>query len=123
MVLPCHSWAPVEGTRDICSCCEMGNCESPALSRRLNPLDRWPSRRFRRHTTDGKVPAGDTLGGRGMRLPHRSFLPQGKRLKPTWSSAPCSSRGMRAPWESSRMEVKVSAPPAAALWHGRGDKC
>ncbi|KFP27558.1 Zona pellucida sperm-binding protein 3, partial [Colius striatus] len=23
-------WSPVEGTRDICSCCEMGNCESPA---------------------------------------------------------------------------------------------
>uniref|UniRef100_A0A8B9NUN4 Zona pellucida sperm-binding protein 3 n=1 Tax=Apteryx owenii TaxID=8824 RepID=A0A8B9NUN4_APTOW len=41
-------WAPVEGTRDICSCCETGNCEPPALSRRLNHLDRWPSRRFRR---------------------------------------------------------------------------
>ncbi|KFP89147.1 Zona pellucida sperm-binding protein 3, partial [Acanthisitta chloris] len=24
-----NTWAPVEGTRDICSCCEMGNCGSP----------------------------------------------------------------------------------------------
>nr|XP_005513093.2 zona pellucida sperm-binding protein 3 [Columba livia] len=42
-----NTWAPVEGTRDICSCCETGNCESPALSRRLNPMERWPSRGFR----------------------------------------------------------------------------
>ncbi|NXX40324.1 ZP3 protein, partial [Tricholaema leucomelas] len=44
-----NTWAPVEGTRDICSCCEMGNCESSAFSRTLNHLEQWPSRRFRRH--------------------------------------------------------------------------
>ncbi|NXF10070.1 ZP3 protein, partial [Smithornis capensis] len=46
-----NTWAPVEGTRDICSCCEMGNCGSSALSRSLNALERWPGRRFRRHDT------------------------------------------------------------------------
>ncbi|NXI31379.1 ZP3 protein, partial [Sterrhoptilus dennistouni] len=25
-----NTWAPVEGTRDICSCCELGNCGSAA---------------------------------------------------------------------------------------------
>ncbi|KFO82071.1 Zona pellucida sperm-binding protein 3, partial [Cuculus canorus] len=25
-----NTWAPVEGTRDICSCCETGSCEAPA---------------------------------------------------------------------------------------------
>ncbi|NXX98181.1 ZP3 protein, partial [Centropus bengalensis] len=53
-----NTWAPVEGTRDICSCCETGNCESPMLSRRLNPLERWPGRRFRRHDASGEVPRG-----------------------------------------------------------------
>ncbi|NXJ32887.1 ZP3 protein, partial [Ciconia maguari] len=57
------SWAPVEGTRDICSCCETGNCESPALSRRLNPLDRWPGRRFRRHDANGKEAEADVVIG------------------------------------------------------------
>ncbi|NWX44967.1 ZP3 protein, partial [Steatornis caripensis] len=53
-----NTWAPVEGTRDICSCCETGNCEPPALSRRLNPLEQWPGRRFRRHDAKGKVLEG-----------------------------------------------------------------
>lgn len=48
----------MEGTRDICSCCETGNCESPAQSRRLSPLERWPGRRFRRHDAKGEVPVG-----------------------------------------------------------------
>ncbi|NXN94552.1 ZP3 protein, partial [Rhinopomastus cyanomelas] len=56
-------WTPVEGSRDICSCCETGNCESPALSRRLNPLERWPSRRFRRHDADGKEAEADVVIG------------------------------------------------------------
>lgn len=78
MLPPCYSWAPVEGTRDICSCCEMGNCESSAFSRRLNPLDRWPSRRFRRHDANGKVPMGTqgTLWGGGKSLLHHFFLPR-----------------------------------------------
>ncbi|NWX87411.1 ZP3 protein, partial [Nothoprocta pentlandii] len=54
-------WVPVEGSRDICSCCETGGCETAALSRRLNHLDRWPSRRFRRD-----APAA---GGRSPRDP------------------------------------------------------
>ncbi|NXF35990.1 ZP3 protein, partial [Nyctibius bracteatus] len=58
-----NTWAPVEGTRDICSCCETGNCESPALSRRLNPLERWPSRRFRRHDANGKEAEADVVIG------------------------------------------------------------
>ncbi|KAF1494089.1 Zona pellucida sperm-binding protein 3, partial [Pygoscelis antarcticus] len=58
-----NTWAPVEGTRDICSCCEMGNCESPALSRGLNPLERWPGRRFRRHDAKGKEAEADVVIG------------------------------------------------------------
>ncbi|XP_067390811.1 zona pellucida sperm-binding protein 3-like [Emydura macquarii macquarii] len=41
-------WSPVEGTRDICRCCETGNCGLSGLSRRVNPLDRWPRRQFQR---------------------------------------------------------------------------
>ncbi|XP_030354325.1 zona pellucida sperm-binding protein 3-like [Strigops habroptila] len=58
-----NTWAPVEGTRDICSCCETGNCESPALSRRLNPLERWPGRRFRRQDAEGKEAEADVVLG------------------------------------------------------------
>ncbi|NXH11366.1 ZP3 protein, partial [Bucco capensis] len=58
-----NTWTPVEGTRDICSCCETGNCESPAFSRRLNPLERWPSRRFRRHDANGKEAEADVVIG------------------------------------------------------------
>ncbi|CAM5144604.1 unnamed protein product [Eretmochelys imbricata] len=41
-------WSPVEGTRDICRCCETGNCGPAGQSRRVNPLDRWSGRRFQR---------------------------------------------------------------------------
>uniref|UniRef100_A0A8C6JQZ2 Zona pellucida sperm-binding protein 3 n=1 Tax=Melopsittacus undulatus TaxID=13146 RepID=A0A8C6JQZ2_MELUD len=42
-------WAPVEGTGDICSCCETGNCPLyGGYSRRPNPAARWPGRRLRR---------------------------------------------------------------------------
>ncbi|KAM9124576.1 zona pellucida sperm-binding protein 3-like [Pangshura tecta] len=41
-------WSPVEGTRDICRCCETGNCGLAGQSRRVRPLDRWPGRRFQR---------------------------------------------------------------------------
>uniref|UniRef100_A0A8C3SQ09 Zona pellucida sperm-binding protein 3 n=1 Tax=Chelydra serpentina TaxID=8475 RepID=A0A8C3SQ09_CHESE len=42
-------WSPVEGTRQICSCCETGNCGLVGgQSRRVNPLDRWSGRRFQR---------------------------------------------------------------------------
>ncbi|NXA53195.1 ZP3 protein, partial [Nothocercus julius] len=58
-------WMPVEGSRDICSCCETGNCEPAALSRRLNHLDRWPSRRFRRDApaASGKGVEADVVIG------------------------------------------------------------
>ncbi|CAM4525931.1 unnamed protein product [Lepidochelys kempii] len=42
-------WSPVEGTRQICSCCETGKCGLVGgQSRRVNPLDRWSGRRFQR---------------------------------------------------------------------------
>ncbi|XP_065544305.1 zona pellucida sperm-binding protein 3-like [Lathamus discolor] len=42
-------WAPVEGTGDICSCCETGNCPLyGGYSRRPNPAARWAGRRSRR---------------------------------------------------------------------------
>ncbi|XP_030434503.1 zona pellucida sperm-binding protein 3-like [Gopherus evgoodei] len=44
-------WSPVEGTRDICRCCETGNCGLAGQSRRVRPLDRWPRRRFQRDVT------------------------------------------------------------------------
>ncbi|XP_019388695.1 PREDICTED: zona pellucida sperm-binding protein 3-like, partial [Crocodylus porosus] len=40
-------WSPVEGTRDICSCCKTGNCGLLGWSRRVHP-PRWPVRHFRR---------------------------------------------------------------------------
>uniref|UniRef100_A0A8C8RKI2 Zona pellucida sperm-binding protein 3 n=1 Tax=Pelusios castaneus TaxID=367368 RepID=A0A8C8RKI2_9SAUR len=50
-------WSPVEGTRDICSCCETGNCGLVGQSRRLSTLDRRPGRRFGREmpSRNGKV--------------------------------------------------------------------
>ncbi|NXJ15506.1 ZP3 protein, partial [Odontophorus gujanensis] len=67
-----NTWVPVEGSRDVCSCCETGNCEPPALSRRLNPTERWHGRRFRRDA--GKVPLGLRRPGQeGARLTAPSF--------------------------------------------------
>lgn len=112
-VLPSSSsWVPVEGSRDVCNCCETGNCEPPALSRRLNPMERWQSRRFRRDA--GKVPRwgwGDP--GREERSSwfHHS---QGKRLQLMWSLAPCCSRRTQELWDSRRRVVTVS-PCGCAL--------
>ncbi|XP_064013304.1 zona pellucida sperm-binding protein 3-like [Pogoniulus pusillus] len=45
-------WVPVEGTADICSCCETSNCPlHRGYSQRLNPAARWPARRVRRDTS------------------------------------------------------------------------
>ncbi|XP_054244095.1 zona pellucida sperm-binding protein 3-like [Indicator indicator] len=45
-------WAPVEGTGDICSCCETNNCPlHGGSSQRVNPAARWPGRRARRDTS------------------------------------------------------------------------
>ncbi|XP_063026199.1 zona pellucida sperm-binding protein 3 [Melospiza melodia melodia] len=49
-------WAPVEGTRDICSCCELGNC-----GRR--PAETWNGHRYRRHDGDGATSEADVVIG------------------------------------------------------------
>ncbi|XP_062819125.1 zona pellucida sperm-binding protein 3-like [Anolis carolinensis] len=37
-----NTWVPVEGTRDICTCCESGNCDQfQGQPRRINPWERW----------------------------------------------------------------------------------
>ncbi|KAM7152499.1 zona pellucida sperm-binding protein 3-like [Macrochelys suwanniensis] len=46
-------WSTVEGTRNICSCCEAGNCGQPGQSRRVNTLDSWPGRCFQREMPSG----------------------------------------------------------------------
>ncbi|XP_039347722.1 zona pellucida sperm-binding protein 3-like isoform X2 [Mauremys reevesii] len=53
-------WSPVEGTRDICRCCETGNCGLAGQSGRVRPLDRWPGRRFQRDVASRH---GDPLVG------------------------------------------------------------
>ncbi|KAM4677983.1 zona pellucida sperm-binding protein 3-like [Discoglossus pictus] len=44
-----NSWSPVEGTSDICRCCDTGNCVvSSGQSRRVGPSypgNRWPGKR------------------------------------------------------------------------------
>lgn len=42
------SWDPVEGTQDICSCCEMRSCGFAGHSRRLPAPSRWQGGRVRR---------------------------------------------------------------------------
>uniref|UniRef100_A0A8C0IZ30 Zona pellucida sperm-binding protein 3 n=1 Tax=Chelonoidis abingdonii TaxID=106734 RepID=A0A8C0IZ30_CHEAB len=43
-------WLPVEGTRNICRCCETGNCGLLGRhSRRAKSLNRWPGEHFQRH--------------------------------------------------------------------------
>uniref|UniRef100_A0A8D0ENN7 Zona pellucida sperm-binding protein 3 n=1 Tax=Strix occidentalis caurina TaxID=311401 RepID=A0A8D0ENN7_STROC len=41
-------WAPVEGTQDVCSCCEMRSCGLARHSRRLHAPSRWQGGRARR---------------------------------------------------------------------------
>ncbi|CAN8187931.1 unnamed protein product [Coccothraustes coccothraustes] len=54
-----NTWAPVEGTRDICSCCELGNCgrHSP------RPAEPWNGHRYRRHDGDGATSEADVVIG------------------------------------------------------------
>ncbi|NXD12870.1 ZP3 protein, partial [Nothocercus nigrocapillus] len=49
-------WAPVEGTRDICSCCEVRNCGSAARSRRLHGASQRQGGRFRRELSSQPDP-------------------------------------------------------------------
>uniref|UniRef100_K7G3B5 Zona pellucida sperm-binding protein 3 n=1 Tax=Pelodiscus sinensis TaxID=13735 RepID=K7G3B5_PELSI len=54
-----QTWLPVEGTRDICSCCETGACGLlGGQSRRANPLDRWSGWRFQRDVPPGQGASG-----------------------------------------------------------------
>ncbi|NWX12124.1 ZP3 protein, partial [Aegotheles bennettii] len=41
-------WVPVEGTQDVCSCCEMRSCGLGSHSRRLHGPSRWQGGRVRR---------------------------------------------------------------------------
>ncbi|XP_062998227.1 zona pellucida sperm-binding protein 3-like [Elgaria multicarinata webbii] len=37
-----NTWVPVEGTRDVCTCCETGNCDQTiGQPRRINSWGRW----------------------------------------------------------------------------------
>ncbi|XP_031979200.1 zona pellucida sperm-binding protein 3 [Corvus moneduloides] len=58
-----NTWAPVEGTRDICSCCELGNCGSAALARSVRPAENWSGHRFRRQDGDGPAAEADVVIG------------------------------------------------------------
>ncbi|XP_063268223.1 zona pellucida sperm-binding protein 3 [Prinia subflava] len=69
-----NTWAPVEGTRDICSCCELGNCGSAAMARSMRPPEPWDGHRYRRHaaTSEADVVIGPVLlssDQRGQRPP------------------------------------------------------
>ncbi|XP_041274317.1 zona pellucida sperm-binding protein 3 [Onychostruthus taczanowskii] len=54
-----NTWAPVEGTRDICSCCERGNCGQ----RGPRPVEPWNGHRYRRHDGDGATSEADVVIG------------------------------------------------------------
>ncbi|XP_039568954.1 zona pellucida sperm-binding protein 3-like [Passer montanus] len=53
-----NTWAPVEGTRDICSCCERGTC-----GQRGAPAGRWDGHRYRRHDGHGATSEADVVIG------------------------------------------------------------
>ncbi|XP_003470174.1 zona pellucida sperm-binding protein 3 [Cavia porcellus] len=49
-----NSWSPVEGSADICKCCDSGDCGGPGHSRRLSTKiqDVGSTSRKRRHVTE-----------------------------------------------------------------------
>ncbi|XP_062947918.1 zona pellucida sperm-binding protein 3 [Cynocephalus volans] len=48
-----NSWSPVEGTADICECCNGGDCGLPSYSRRQPVTSQWSKfSRSRRHATE-----------------------------------------------------------------------
>ncbi|XP_006773450.1 PREDICTED: zona pellucida sperm-binding protein 3 [Myotis davidii] len=47
-----NSWSPVEGTADICHCCNKGSCGIPSRSRRLVGQGQESASRRRRHVTE-----------------------------------------------------------------------
>ncbi|NXG05860.1 ZP3 protein, partial [Sakesphorus luctuosus] len=59
-------WVPVEGTPDICSCCELRSCGLASHSRRLHVPSRWPGGRARRELPsqpDPSVKEADVVVG------------------------------------------------------------
>ncbi|KAM8777542.1 zona pellucida sperm-binding protein 3 [Rhynchonycteris naso] len=46
------SWSPVEGTADICQCCNRGSCGTPGRTRRLVGQRHKSGSRSRRHVTE-----------------------------------------------------------------------
>nr|XP_010311026.1 PREDICTED: zona pellucida sperm-binding protein 3 [Balearica regulorum gibbericeps] len=59
-------WAPVEGTQDVCSCCEMRSCGLARPSRRLHTPSRWQGGRARRELPsqlDPSVKEADVVVG------------------------------------------------------------
>uniref|UniRef100_A0A8C3Q447 Zona pellucida sperm-binding protein 3 n=1 Tax=Geospiza parvula TaxID=87175 RepID=A0A8C3Q447_GEOPR len=78
-----NTWAPVEGTRDICSCCELGNC-----GRR--PAEPWNGHRYRRHAGDGEGTAGDSVGTWG----HWGYQGHGDMGTLGWGTAGQEDSGM-----------------------------
>uniref|UniRef100_A0A8B9TM20 Zona pellucida sperm-binding protein 3 n=1 Tax=Anas platyrhynchos TaxID=8839 RepID=A0A8B9TM20_ANAPL len=75
-------WAPVEGTGDICSCCETGNCALyGGYSRRNNPLARWPGRRGSSRAAEAEVSLGPLLildPAQGSRSASGRIVPAGR---------------------------------------------
>ncbi|XP_004706035.2 zona pellucida sperm-binding protein 3 [Echinops telfairi] len=64
-----NSWHPVEGTSDICECCNQGNCGAPDPPRRLPPVDQlsvsqWQklvSRKRRQVTEEADLTVGPLI--------------------------------------------------------------
>ncbi|XP_024427438.2 zona pellucida sperm-binding protein 3 [Desmodus rotundus] len=57
-----NSWVPVEGTAEVCQCCNKGSCGIPARSRRL--VGQWPEPAFRSHkhvTEEADVTVGPLI--------------------------------------------------------------
>ncbi|XP_065497759.1 zona pellucida sperm-binding protein 3-like [Caloenas nicobarica] len=85
-------WAPVEGTGDICSCCETSSCPLyGGYPGRTNPLARWPARRSKRdisskqggssRAAEAEVSVGPLLildSAQGLRSSSGGLVPAGK---------------------------------------------
>ncbi|XP_044088977.1 zona pellucida sperm-binding protein 3 [Neovison vison] len=81
-------WSPVEGTADICRCCNKGSCGLPGRSRRLSRLERRGRKsasqtRNRRHVTEeAEITVGPLIflgkagdpGAEGSTSPHASVM-------------------------------------------------
>ncbi|XP_027965932.1 zona pellucida sperm-binding protein 3 [Eumetopias jubatus] len=81
-------WYPVEGTADICHCCNKGSCGLPGSSRRLSRLERGQHKsasrtRSRRHVTEeAEITVGPLIflgkagdrGVEGSTSPHTSVM-------------------------------------------------